>query len=133
MIGVVQETLLLCPCCSGQTDVLPCHIAHHRLRADDNRNNRDIAITFPAQLLSFRACFRAEIAQQSSASQFAWGKGTLNGLALLSIEKAYHASPLLCLEGIVRLAGVLCLWLCSVTSVLTFRYRIVSSCDQIET
>ena len=31
----------------------------------------DIAITFPAQLLSFRACFRAEIAQQSSVSQFA--------------------------------------------------------------
>jgi len=33
--------------------------------------NRDIAITFPAQLLSFRACFRAEIAQQPSVSQLA--------------------------------------------------------------
>ena len=33
--------------------------------------NRDIAITFGAQLLSFRACFRAEIAQQSAVSQFA--------------------------------------------------------------
>ena len=70
MIGVVQETLLLCPCCRGQTDVLPCHIAHHRLRADDHYN-RDIAITVPAQILSFSACFRAEIAQQSSVSQLA--------------------------------------------------------------
>ena len=33
--------------------------------------NRDIAITFPAQPLSFRASFRAKIAQQSSVSQFA--------------------------------------------------------------
>ena len=33
--------------------------------------DRDIAITFPAQLLSFRACFRAEIARQSSVSQLA--------------------------------------------------------------
>lgn len=31
--------------------------------------NRDIVIMFPAQLLSFRACFRAEIAQQSSVFQ----------------------------------------------------------------
>src|SRR4029434_750897 len=53
MIGVVQETLLLCPCCSGQTEVLPCHIAHHRLRVDEHYN-RDIAITSPAQLLSFQ-------------------------------------------------------------------------------
>jgi len=30
----------------------------------------------------------------------------LNGLAILSIEKAYHASPLLCLKGIFRLARV---------------------------
>src|SRR4029434_3746870 len=51
MIGVVHQTLLLCPCCSGQTDVLPGHIAHHCLRANDHYN-RDIAITFPAQLLS---------------------------------------------------------------------------------
>ena len=36
----------------------------------------------------------------------------LNGLAILSIEKANHASPLLCLKSIIRLAGVLCLWLC---------------------
>ena len=53
MIGVVQDTLLLCPYCSGQTDFLPCHIAHHRLRADDHYN-RDIAITSPAQLLSLQ-------------------------------------------------------------------------------
>ena len=33
----------------------------------------------------------------------------LNGLAILSIEKANHESPLLCLKGIVQLAGVLCL------------------------
>src|SRR4029434_152982 len=33
--------------------------------------NRDIGITFPAQLLSFRACLTSEIAQQSADSQFA--------------------------------------------------------------
>ena len=33
--------------------------------------NRDKWIMFGAQLLSFRACFRAEIAQQSAVSQFA--------------------------------------------------------------
>src|SRR4029434_1023761 len=69
-IGVVHQTLFLCPCCSGQTDVLPDHIAHHCLRANDHYN-RDIAITFGAQLISFRACLRAEIAQQSAVSQFA--------------------------------------------------------------
>ena len=145
---------------------LPGHIAYRRLQADDHYN-RDIAITFPAQLLSFRACFRAEIAQQFSVSQLAkmlivdhsvtstFGEvctalllhltsdtgnsqvilfqieihqdlpeqETLNGLAILSIEKAYHASPLLCQKGIIRLAGVLCIWLCSVIlSVLTFRF-----------
>ena len=69
-IRVVHQTLFLCPCCSGQTDVLPDHIAHHCLRANDHYN-RDIAITFGAQLISFRACLRAEIAQQSAVSQFA--------------------------------------------------------------
>ena len=48
------------------------------------------------------------------------GQERLNGLAILSIEKANHASPLLCLKGVVRLT-VLCLWLCSVSlSVLMF-------------
>src|SRR4029434_9971537 len=69
-IGVVHQTLFLCPCCSGQTDVLPGYIAHYCLRAYDHYN-RDIAIMFGAQLLSFRACLRAEIAQQSSVSQLA--------------------------------------------------------------
>ena len=35
------------------------------------QNVRDIGITFAAQLLSFRACFRAEIAQRSSVSEIA--------------------------------------------------------------
>ena len=69
-IGVVHQTLFLCPCCSGQTDVLPGYIAHYCLRANDHYN-RDIAIMFGAQLLSFRAFLRAEIAQQSAVSQFA--------------------------------------------------------------
>ena len=45
-------------------------VAHHCLRANDHYN-RDIAIMFGAQLLSFRAFLRAEIAQQSAVSQFA--------------------------------------------------------------
>ena len=53
MIGVVHQTLFLCPCCSGQTGVLPGYIAHYCLQANDHYN-RDIAITFPAQLLSFK-------------------------------------------------------------------------------
>ena len=58
MIAAVQETLLLCSCCGG-----------HQLVGDDelydkakslSDHYRDIAITFLAQLLSFRACFRAD-------------------------------------------------------------------------
>ena len=70
MIAAVQETLLLCPCCSGHQLVGDDELYDKAKRLSDHYN-RDIAITFPAQLLSFRACFRAEIAQQSSVSQFA--------------------------------------------------------------
>ena len=145
MIAAVQETLLLCPCCSGHQLVSDDELYDKAKRLSDHYN-RDIAITFPAQLLSFRACFRAEIARQSSVSQLAkmlivdyhvtstfgegctalllfltlpvtvatakrsfsklkliktylrgnMGQERLNGLALLSIEKANHTSPLFC-------------------------------------
>ena len=70
MIGVVQETLLLCPCCSGHQLAGDDELYDQAKRLSDHYN-RDIGITFGAQLLSFRACFRAEIAQQSAVSQFA--------------------------------------------------------------
>src|SRR4029434_3134004 len=68
MMAAVLETLLLCPCCSGHQLVGDDELYDKAKRLSDHYN-RDIP--FPAQLLSFRACFRAEIAQQSSVSQFA--------------------------------------------------------------
>ena len=44
---------------------------YDQAKRQSDHYNRDIGITFGAQLLSFRACFRAEIAQQSSVSQLA--------------------------------------------------------------
>ena len=70
MIGVVQETLLLYPCCSGH-QLAGVDELHDKAKRLPDHYNRDIAIMFPAQLLSFRACFRAKIAQQSSVSQLA--------------------------------------------------------------
>src|SRR4029434_4632800 len=70
MIAAVQETLLLCPCCSGHQLIGDDDLYDKAKRLSDHYH-RDIAITFPAQLLSSRTCFRAEIAQQSSVSQFA--------------------------------------------------------------
>ena len=70
MIVAVQETLLLCPCCSGREFLGDVELYDKTKRLSDHYN-RDIGITFGAQLLSFRACFRAEIAQQSAVSQFA--------------------------------------------------------------
>ena len=104
-IGVVQtnnQTLFLCPCCSGQTDVLPGYTAHYCLRANDHYN-RDIAITFGAQLLSFRACLRAGIAQQSTVSQFAkmliMDYHSVCTALLLFLRVA--TAKLFCLKGIV--------------------------------
>src|SRR4029434_3452298 len=65
------------------------------------------------------------------------GQERLNGLAILSIERANHASPLLCLKGVVRqvycplavpsqLVGL-------DVQMLRLNYHIVSSHDQIET
>ena len=45
--------------CFGKANVLSDHY------------DRDIAPTFPAQLLSFRSCFKAAISQQSSVQQIA--------------------------------------------------------------
>ena len=46
-------------------------ISYDKAKHLSDHYNRDIAIAFLAQLLSFRARFRAEIAQQSAVSQFA--------------------------------------------------------------
>src|SRR4029434_7962946 len=70
MTAAVQEMLLLCPCCSGYQLVYNDEL-YYKVKRLSDRYNRDIAITFLAQLLSFSACFRAEIAQHSSVSQLA--------------------------------------------------------------
>src|SRR4029434_1824646 len=70
MIAAVQETLLLCPCCSGHQLVGDDELYDQAKRLS-HHYNRDIATPFPAQLLSFRACFRAKIPQQSSVTQLA--------------------------------------------------------------
>ena len=116
---------MLCPCCSGHQLVGDDELYDKAKRQSDHYN-RDIAITFLAQLLSFRACFRAEIVHcpaivsditcdsgNSRAILFklklikTYLRGSmvqerLNGLAILSIEIANYASPLLCLKGVVR-------------------------------
>ena len=52
-----------------------CHVFDAELfgkaKALSDHYDRDIAPTFPAQLLSFRSCFKAAISQQSSVQQIA--------------------------------------------------------------
>ena len=54
-------------CVEGYTHICPYFSGHQLVNDDElydkakplsDHYNRDIAITFPAQLLSFRACFR---------------------------------------------------------------------------
>ena len=65
------------------------------------------------------------------------GQERLNGLTLLSIERANHALPLLCLKGVVRQVYRTVLSQLVGLDVQILRqnelYRIVSSHDQIET
>ena len=64
------------------------------------------------------------------------GQERLNGLAILSIEKSNHASPLLCLKGVVRQVYRTVLSQLVGLDVQIRRqnelYRIVSSHDQID-
>src|SRR4029434_5867585 len=125
MIAVVQETLMLCPCCS-------CH----QLTGDDELygkakrlapllqqgHSNNVSCTTPTSVIStfVEVCtalllfLTLHVTGQQPSDPFSkmkliktylrgsMGQERLNGLATLSIEKANHASPLLCLKGVVR-------------------------------